>query len=64
MDLLVDKEEDHVADVDGNMGLVINDLSLSIKAHALLEDYERRCKDGEELMVADMQDVQEASEEF
>jgi len=31
VDLLVDKEEDYVADVDGNMGLVNNDLSPSSK---------------------------------
>lgn len=64
MDLLVDKEEGYVADVDGNMGLVNNDLSSSSKAHALLEDDERRRKDGEEFTVVDMKVVQEASEEF
>lgn len=64
LELLVDEEDNYAADVDGTMVSLNNESLSRSKAHVLLEDYERRRKDGEEFTATDMQDVQEASQEL
>lgn len=63
-ELIVDDEDNYDADdvMNGNSGP--QSMDPTNKAQRLLDEYERRRKSGEEFTAADMQDVQEASQDL